>query len=224
MSERGGVDEAWSALLDDEMSDADLDRVLDESSDPERRSRLQRYQIGRAVMRGERLNGYEFADLSARIRDSIEGEGSPDAASAAEVIDFQARASSRRAAEKENAFAALRKSVGSVAIAASVAAVVVLGARSLETPVGLQPASVVADSSQQEALQASEGPEIIRTAEGLEQGAGANADSRQSRFILHAGDPRISDYQRRHLQFTAQAGGGGMMPFARVVSLESEQR
>lgn len=221
MTEQSGADEGWSALMDDEVDDAELGKLLEGSSDPQVRQRFQRYQIARAMMRGERFEGHEFTDLSGRIRDALGEQGAEaQPATSAEVIEFKPR---DKQAEKQKVFGEFWKSMGSIAIAASVAGVVVLGARYLDAPAGLEPAAVVAETSVEEGLQAQDS-EIIRAATDLEAEALPSGDSRQTRFILRASDPRISDYQRRHLQFTAEAGGGGMMPFARVVSLESDQQ
>lgn len=221
MAERGGADEGWSALMDDEVDDRELDRLLSESNDPEARGRLQRYQITRAVLRGERFSGHEFADLSGRIRDALQDESvKVEKPVAADVIPFKPRTDDK---SRQKAFGDFWKSMGSIAIAASVAAVVVLGARFLDAPDGLQPGAVVADSSTERPSELAGEPEILRAPADLETDV-ASDGTRQSRFILRASDPRISEYQRRHLQHATQVGSGGMMPFARVVSLESEQR
>lgn len=226
MTERSASGEGWSALLDDEVDDVELGKLLDESSDPQTRQKFQRYQIARASMRGENIESHAFTDLSMKIRAALEDESMEGERTAGEgresatVVPFKPR----EKREKQKAFSEFWKSMGSLAIAASVAGVVVLGARYLDTPAGLEPSGVVAEAGVDSGSGEAGAPQIIRASSGTDADTLAAEDLRETRFILRASDPRISDYQRRHLQFSAQAGSGGMMPFARVVSLEADQR
>lgn len=193
--------ESWSALMDDEVDDLEVRRMLQEADDPDVRARWMRYQVARATLRGE-MPEAGYIDLSARIGAALDAEPHP------------ATAASRR-------LPAFAKPLGSIAIAASVAAVVILGAQFMGTP-GSQPDAahdtVAAVAPPAESRPASP---IIRDAE--REAAAETVARRQpaegSRMIIRAAHGSgMSEHQLRHTFHS-----GGMLTSARVFSQDSDR-
>ncbi len=192
--------ESWSALMDDEVDDLEMRRMLQDADDPDVRARWMRYQVARAAIRGE-VPDAGYVDLSGRVSAALADEPQPQTSAGRRLPGYA-------------------KPLGSVAIAASVAALVVFGARFLETPQNLQDPA-------RDTLAAVEAPAESRVEPIIRQAdvdppvatvARHQPPEGSRMFIRTAHGSGVSAHQLRH---TAHAGG--MLPYARVFSLESDR-
>ncbi|TCK03163.1 MucB/RseB C-terminal domain-containing protein [Marinobacterium mangrovicola] len=117
--------EGLSALMDDQASDFELRRLLDRAGDsPEVGQTWQRYQLTRSVLKGEPVGARE--DISASIAAALESEPAYTAKSKSPSWFSKASISS------------VGRSVASMAVAASVTAVVILGANNFGIGTGTE--------------------------------------------------------------------------------------
>lgn len=107
--------EGLSALMDDQASEFELRRLLDRTDDsPEVGQTWRRYQLTRSVLKGEPIGARE--DISAGISAALESE--PTYSGKLQTKSWFSKAS----------VSSIGRSVASMAVAASVTAVVILGA------------------------------------------------------------------------------------------------
>jgi sigma-E factor negative regulatory protein RseA len=133
--------ESLSALVDDEASELEVHRLLAESEkDPSLRTRWYRYQLARAALRGEVVAASCSVDLSDQIRSAIAGLDQDELSES----DSQHAANDVPKAQERRWWA----NAGRLAIAASVAGVVLVAAQQMNWmgDQGLGPA-VASDSS-----------------------------------------------------------------------------
>lgn len=197
MSERQR--ESLSALMDDEASELELQRLLKEMGEnAELRDTWVRYNTVRSVMGGQELS-HASMDISSRVRDAI-------AAAPAEPASLRER---------------LFKPVASFAVAASVAATVVIGGQQLASldgegayspgPVaaagGVSPVGLV-NSLGATTVQASYGNESVP----MLQPAARTAYKELAR-------QRMQMYMQEHAEHAALNSPHGLMPFARVAEI-----
>jgi sigma-E factor negative regulatory protein RseA len=125
MSEQ--LKESLSAVIDGEADEFEIRRVLNEAAnDPELRGVWERFHLVRSVMRGEGRK-LAVANLSARFWTQIDAADATSSDTSVEPIDVPERAA-------RGVWATWGRGVAGVAVAAGVAAAVVLGFGSNETP------------------------------------------------------------------------------------------
>lgn len=181
-------DELLSALADDELSPADIERALAVlAADPARRETWSRYQlIGAAIRRGvpETVDPGLAGRIQAAIADQL-----PDAG---DGLPARSPAGSR----------GWKRTASGLAMAASVAAVALFGARYLALPE--DGVTVAASTTSMPTLQA----QPVATA-SIDPPASATLDQE-----------RLNDYLIRHNEFAASGGLRGLPPYVRVVSAD----
>lgn len=191
----GAAEEGLCALFDDEAQELELRRVLrDLDTRPELRERWYRYQLGRTAMQGDPV--VSPVDISLAVRAAIDAE--PD------VVVVES--------------GGWRRAIGSFAIAASVAAVVVVGGQQLSQP-GIQdnglaarvapvPVGVV-NTAGAVPVQASFGTNALPTLRP--------ADGTVYRELAKQ---RLRLYSQEHAEHASLNTPQGMLPFARVPIIE----
>lgn len=229
--------ESLSALVDDEASELELHRILHESErDPEVRSRWQRYQIASAVIRKEFI-GDGFVDLSAAVRAEIAGLKFDDD-TAAGAIDTSVSASQvgRR----------WRSALGRLAIAASVAGLVMVAGQQMnlvafneqgptvnnpqnvrlaETGPSTEPTTVVPFSSSAPVSTPDFGPVPVQTVSDADTFIYQERPRPQVRYMMtdqrkRQYDQSVIDYfnelMMEHAEHAAQNSSSSLLPYARV--------
>ena len=212
MSEQLG--ESLSALMDGEASERDIERVLDNLDDPELRSTWSRLQAaGQSLQAGSQGNVYGV-DVSGRIMAALEEE--PELVMQPTVAD-----STPTGIRPVGRWHRFSRPLGSLAVAASVCAAVLIGTQYYGGRSG-EPGANSAPVAASERLS----PGGVVSPLG---GAAVRADF--STPGITRSQP-VSDYdaiardrlQRYLLPHTEEAtlnGHRGMMPFARVASFET---
>ncbi|MBS7661532.1 anti-sigma factor [Pseudomonas lalucatii] len=195
---REALQESLSAVMDNEADELELRRVLGASNDAELRATWSRYQIARAVMHKELLE--PKLDIAAAVSAALADEALP-------VAEKAARGPWR--------------SIGRLAVAASVTVAVLAGVRLYN-----QDEIGAAQLAQQAAQPALLGPQV--QAQGPAMLAGFSTANEQAGTAAAAGDAeagwheqRLPAYLRQHAQQAAMSGGEGALPYARAASLES---
>jgi sigma-E factor negative regulatory protein RseA len=194
---REALQESLSAVMDNEADELELRRVLNAIDDADTRATWSRYQIARAAMHKELLMPH--LDISAAVSAAIADEVSPLKA---------ARGPWR--------------SLGRLAVAASVTVAVLAGVRlyNQDDIAGAQ----LAQQGQQPAtlsMPQVKGPAVLAGyTESSEQAPGPMANG-----VLQgqAGeeDSRLPGYLRQHAQDAAVKGTESALPYARAASLEN---
>ncbi|WP_122439904.1 anti sigma-E factor RseA C-terminal domain-containing protein [Pseudomonas viridiflava] len=194
---REALQESLSAVMDNEADELELRRVLNAIDDADTRATWSRYQIARAAMHKELLMPH--LDISAAVSAAIADEVSPLKA---------ARGPWR--------------SLGRLAVAASVTVAVLAGVRlyNQDEITGTQ----LAQQTQQPAnltVPQVKGPAVLAGyTESAEQAPGPMANG-----VLQGqageGDKRLPSYLRQHAQEAALKGTESALPYARAASLEN---
>ena len=196
---RESLRESLSAVMDNEADELELRRVLAADDEPELLTTWSRYQIARAAMRGE----YFAPGLSL-------------AAGVSAALDAEPALRLARAGLP------IWRSVGRVAIAASVTVAVLAGVRFYNQD-ALDGAQMAQQSAQpslpvSSAAPTIQGPAVL--AGYSTSGEAALAVPADQERQLAAEDQRLLDYVRQHAR---QAGSGAetTLPHARAASLEN---
>jgi sigma-E factor negative regulatory protein RseA len=205
MSERLG--EPLSALMDDEVSEFELHRILKGSEQGELRQTWFRYHTSRAVLRNEH-NGLPGTDLSKSILARLEDE--PEHSSGLFSRFW------------------VQPLAGS-AVAASVAAVVFFGVQSMESDTAVAGGQVAV--VEQKTLPRSPTPVDLQAGQnhsvtvGYGNSATGAAIAPGNRMTISSEQDlngRLNRYMLLHAEHAALNTSQGMMPFARVASFEAE--
>ncbi len=200
--------ELLSALMDNETSEFEVHQVLKESHNDDLQA-WSRLNVARAVLRNETDTVID-GDLSARILDRIAEEDH--------------HSSTHGWLEKP-----WIKPFASVAVAASVAAVVFFGAQNLlQLPAGEASLPQLAEAPQPEGSPVFSAGQLAgntfnvgygKKSKSVDAGASANGN----RLALQANlETRFNRYMMLHAEHAALNSSQGMMPFARVVRFETE--
>ena len=194
---REALQESLSAVMDNEADELELRRVLNAIDDADTRATWSRYQIARAAMHKELL--IPHLDITAAVSAAIADEVSPLKA---------ARGPWR--------------SLGRLAVAASVTVAVLAGVRlyNQDDIVGAQLAQQAPQPASLSVPQV-KGPAVLAGyTESNEQAPGPMANG-----VLQgqAGsqDQRLPGYLRQHAQQAALKGTESALPYARAASLEN---
>jgi len=173
--------ESLSAVMDGEASEFELRRSLEQlEQSPDVGERWRRYHVARSAMRGEPVNSADI-DISGSIMAALEDEAP------FEQTEIQSESQPRQERRKEPR--TLWKPIASMAMAASVTAMVILGVQNLNTDTPAQLAAaqpgyslpantaandglVLAQFGDRSALTATAGgseADVIRLSQGLER-------------------------------------------------------
>lgn len=194
---RETLQESLSAVMDNQADELELRRVLAASDDPELRATWSRYQLARAVMHKELLE--PRLDIAAAVSAAL----ADDAAPVAQQIQRGPW-----------------RTVGRLAVAASVTVAVLAGVRlyNQDDITGAQ----LAQQANQPVLNIPQvsGPAML---------AGFNTSAEQATPTASAvgqGQPgwheqRLPAYLRQHAQQAAMSTSEGALPYARAASLET---
>lgn len=191
--------ESVSALVDGEASAMELRRILANANSADVRDRWRAYQLTRGALAGDSLQ-FAHIDLSVRVGEAIAGIDLEDAPSTA----------------KDSHGFAWRKSLGGVAVAATVAAVVVLGGQPLRSG---DEQAVIADAAKGRVY-----PPSTLTAPAVSDGT-VSADF-SGISPASAIDPdreaerQLEKLLLQHTERAAVNNGQGVISFARVPAVE----
>ncbi|MCZ6831776.1 MAG: sigma-E factor negative regulatory protein [Gammaproteobacteria bacterium] len=203
MSER--IRESLSALIDNEANELELERVLSQSEQIELRATWTRFQMARAVMRGDAVSALHDMDISGRVREALAAE-------------------SGAATTQVSRWRTLLRPVASFAVAASVFAAVVVGSQLYGL---LGPAPAAGDSTQLAARVSPVG--MVNTLGGaavnVSYGAPALKSASPNRRAAYnqLARQRLQRYMVPHADQAALNTAQGMMPYARVSSFQAEE-
>ncbi|QXH47994.1 anti-sigma factor [Pseudomonas xanthosomatis] len=193
---REALQESLSAVMDNEADELELRRVLNAVDDAETRATWSRYQVARAAMHKELL--LPKLDIASAVSAALADEAVP-------------------AKVKQGPW----RSIGRLAVAASVTVAVLAGVRFYNQD-EITGAELAAQQPVQQGLSVpqAQGPAVLAGySEGSEQAPGPMANG-----VLQnqAGwDKRLPDYLRQHAQESALKGTETALPYARAASLEN---
>ncbi|ALI06088.1 MULTISPECIES: sigma-E factor negative regulatory protein [Pseudomonas] len=192
---REALQESLSAVMDNEADELELRRVLNAFDDVETRETWARYQIARAVMHKDLL--LPRLDIAAAVSAALADEAVPAKASRGPW-----------------------RSLGRLAVAASVTVAVLAGVRlyNQDEIAGVQ----MAQQSNQPGLVAPQvkGPAVLAGySEGSETAGPMVNGVLQGQPGWH--DQRLPNYLRQHAQQAALKGTESALPYARAASLEN---
>lgn len=192
---REALQESLSAVMDNEADELELRRVIAALEDPETRATWARYQVARAVMHKDLLDPH--LDLSAAVSAAIADEVAPARASRGPW-----------------------RSLGRLAVAASVTVAVLAGVRlyNQNDIAGAQLAQQQPAVQQNVAMPQVKGPAVLANySESSDQAPGPMANG----VLQGQPDPRAPGYIRQHAQDSAVKGNDGALPSARAASVEA---
>jgi sigma-E factor negative regulatory protein RseA len=182
--------ESLSAVMDNEADELELRRILSGSDDGEMRGTWSRYQMARAAMHKELL--VPHLDIAAAVSAALADETVP--------------------ARK----ASLWRSVGRVAVAASVTVAVLAGVRLYN-----QDELSGNELAQQDAAPIMATPQV----QGLALLAGYSGEDEAGDAakpgVANWHEQRLPAYLRQHTQQAAMGGADSALPYARAASLEN---
>lgn len=191
---RETLHESLSAVMDNQADELELRRVLAASEDADVRATWQRYQLARAVLHKDLLE--PRLDIAAAVSAALADEPVP--------VQQRPRASWR--------------SLGRLAVAASVTVAVLVGVRfyNQDQITGAQMAQQATQPMM--SLPQVQGPALL---------AGFSSEAEQAPATGLPAQPsnwheqRLPSYLRQHAQQAAMSGAEGALPYARAASLEN---
>ncbi|WPP00883.1 RseA family anti-sigma factor [Pseudomonas sp. HR96] len=186
---REALQESLSAVMDNEADELELRRVIAALENPETRATWARYQVARAVMHKDLLDPH--LDLSAAVSAAIADEVAPAKAGRGPW-----------------------RSLGRLAVAASVTVAVLAGVRlyNQNDIAGAQLAQQQPAVQQNVAMPQVKGPAVL---------ANYSESSDQAPVLQAQPDQRAQGYIRQHAQDSAVKGTDGALPAARAASVEN---
>ncbi|TBU72047.1 RNA polymerase subunit sigma [Pseudomonas daroniae] len=193
---REALQESLSAVMDNEADELEFRRVLSASDDAELRATWSRYQVARAVMHKDLL--VPRLDIAAAVSAALENDVTPVAQEQKKVVRGPWR------------------SLGRVAVAATVTVAVLAGVRFYNQD-DVAGAQLAQQDQPSIALPQAQGPAIL---------AGFNtSDEQPSVENVSAGgeswhEQRLPEYLRQHAQQSAPGAAENALPFARSASVE----
>lgn len=192
---RDALQESLSAVMDNEADELELRRVLGALDDPQTRDTWSRYQVARAVMHKDLL--IPRLDIAAAVSAALADEAAP-----AKVARGPWR------------------SLGRLAVAASVTVAVLAGVRlyNHDEIAGAE----LAQQAQQPVMAGPQvqGPAVLA---GYKESSDATGPMANGVLQGQSGwqDQRLPGYLRQHAQDSAVKGTDGALPYARAASLEN---
>jgi negative regulator of sigma E activity len=189
--------ERISAYLDDGLSSEELDAIGSIESESEF-GIASRYQMMGEAMRGQ-VSDATMIDISAQVREAIQNE-------AIQTVEKPARQAVQQPRQPMFDFSAWFRPLGGLAVAASVALVMVIAVTQVDSPTGSGNMVAGTDNS------------IVNTQDAVRPVAVAIEDTRPANQKA----VNLDAYLAEHAEFAAQDTLQGRMPYARAVSYESE--
>ena len=188
------IHSSMSAMFDGEATEQDLERLIDEDS-AELSRQLEAYHLIQQVLHKDSSVAVGLEDsLMRRVRDGIDVDAAfPEEQSANNLLPFVLPS------ENKVPRPTWRVALSSVAVAASVAFVVILGGNEFLTP-------DVATSNLVAEVRSSSNNMVVTPLAELDKDA------------LQIDNVRLQNYLRQHAEQAAMTVGQGMIPMARVVS------
>ncbi len=216
--------EALSALVDNEVSELELHRILkDVADDDTARATWSRYQVISSVMRGDKVAATK-ADFSLGVMSAI--------------ADEPAYADSVKSGKvNETKKVGFWGNLGRFAVAASVAGAVVISVQQLQSGATVGQDAVIASSTDSSSspvadlpmgLLAPDFPSVRNVSAGsLKQSPGNHSAQKQPVIMIpvqgSGASPELQAYLNglmlQHAEHTANAGAG-MLPFARIPRID----
>ncbi len=191
--------ETLSALMDGELDEMSLHRVLNQMDDgSELKETWSRYHLQRDVIKGD-VSEFSTLDISSAIHDAIGEEA---------VIESTSQ-------QPKNWW----KAVAGLSVAASVTFAVVLGAR-FNPLMDNQGSEQFAGKTQVQVVV----PEITRVKSPTMIAQSNNELNGIDEKSLQQAQERLNIYLKQHAQDSALGQGRSAMPFARVVNFETPAR
>lgn len=194
MSEQ--VNESISALMDDEANELDVRRLLNSAAESKApQEQMRRYQLVRSTLQDAGAANLQL-DLSATIAAAIDAEATPSATPA------------------------WLKPISGIAVAASVAAIVVVGSQSLlGTKVGVEQESApqFAQSSPVTTQSLTSDVNVRSVADGVNTTAASQDYQRQ---LLAQQQRRMNAYMQIHARHASMNGNLGAVPLARAADFQ----
>lgn len=233
--------ETLSALMDNQVSELELQRILKATSDDELQSLelkaiWNRYHLARAALKKD-LTCLAPADFASRISAAIDAEDKLDQSPNHQSQNIKTKTSSGSAVLAINNWWA---NVGRVAIAASVAGAVILGVQQMQTQPGATGELVATNEKvtplvQEPVVNLPSGinaPELTARTVAVQSGFESRPNQnrrvvfvpRQSAQPVNADEVStyVNDLMEVHSDNAARNSGQGVLPFTRVILTEDE--
>ena len=199
------VGESVSSLLDDHCEAEDLDFLLEQEAQAWQKTMQSYAYVSKVMQSKEAVTDVSEVDLVARVRLAIAAEPAKEGSMAhTNVVDFVSAKAEEVPLKNDSAERfSWRSAMGGLAVAASVAFVVVLGGNTL-----LDTNDIDAGT-----------PQLVV----LEADLDAGVELKQLEIAsLDVHNERLQSYLRQHAEQATMAAGQGMIPMARVVSYSIE--
>jgi sigma-E factor negative regulatory protein RseA len=180
MSNTDDMKEKLSALVDNELNDLDERRIMSAlEQDAELRNTWERYHLARSALRQD-VDSVLSPEITKRVAERIEMEP-------ANVAFFQRQK--------------IYRLIGTLAIAASVAAIAIAGVQFLNRPDSVPVTTLAVNQPESE--------KIIRAGTTRWDRKEPETESALNHFLVE------------HNEFASSSGIGGMMPYVRVVGYDN---
>lgn len=198
---REALQESLSAVMDNEADEMELRRVLGASGDADLRATWSRYQIARAAMHKEFIEPRLNLDIASAVSAALADEPQPVVVS-------------------DKVVKGPWRTVGRIAVAASVTAAVLVGVRMYNQNDALS--TQLAQQSNQPSLvmPQSHGPAML-AGFNLSSDDPASVEINPSKVQQGWHEQRLPSYLRQHAQQAAMSVTESALPYARAASLES---
>ena len=202
--------ESLSSLFDDHCEAAEIDEILEQDA-KEWQEKMHAYALTSSILSSDSQVDHLATDLVARVREGIEKLEDEDANQGENVVSFdqfqapQAAPVTEEKAPRESKVHFLKQTMSGLAMAASVAFVVIGGGSYL-----LEGES----NTQSPALAQAPSLALPIDVKPLQQ---VSAE-------IDIDNKRLQSYLRQHAEQSTMASGQGMLPMARVVSYPVEQK
>ncbi|PIE37449.1 MAG: anti-anti-sigma factor [Gammaproteobacteria bacterium] len=216
--------ESLSALMDGEATELEVARILANSDCEQLRDTWSRYHLGRAALGGEAGGiGQVPLDFAAKVRGAIDGEPVVASSSAASTVT-SAHSKKRDEAQsmgKQSRVGALLRPLTSFAVAASVAAVVVVGGQQLSG--GDTVPALVNNGSAPAVGMVGSGAVPMQASFGGQTVSQQRQPTSQQAYQLLA-ERQLERYFRNHAEQSALNTPQGLVPYARAYWLDQRQQ
>ena len=198
--------ESISALMDNEANEVEVHRVLKSMQDDEQaRATWHRYQIASAALKGQ-LNKHTSVDISSRVSALIEDES-------IEVDESTT-------VTKVSVWSKVSKPMTSVAVAASVAFLVVFGTLQVDQQTGSTPQPGLANQSSPSSLSSPSG--IVLN--GVQTVAASASSPQAAVQQLTPAQKRLRNLMHKHAQQADLSRGNGIRPYVQLVDMQENRR
>ncbi len=195
--------ESLSALMDNEINELEMHRLLKDTENPELRARWSRYNMARAAIRND-ISAFSHIDISVAVSEAIDQE---------------------RPSGKAKPWV---RAIGSFAVAASVTLAVLVGVRVYNTQIAEPDSSMAANESVP--VQGVELPAYTlqqgQTYASFSDKPRVNNIQRNQQVVRVApqvspyAQQRLNDFMLRHVEQVTLNANLGVIPYARVKELQ----